>query len=491
MAIDLPASIRSSVARAPRRRAGARPLLEVIGGAATSGRRRGGRPTDTVTPPAPRIRLEPPGALATAVVEAWERLNGGPLPARLALWDGSVAGDPTAPATITLRGPDALRHMLWAPGELGMARAYVAGDLEATGDVTALVAVLKRRRRPEHPLEAVRVLPAVWRAARAAGALGPPLPPPPEEARPRGRRHSPTRDAAAVAHHYDVGNDFYRLLLGPSMTYSCARWADGTDLAPDEDPAAGLARAQEAKAELVCRKLGLHEAPGRRLLDVGCGWGTLAIHAARTHGAPVVAITISVEQAHVARMRVREAGLDDLVEVRLQDYRDLGEERFDAIASVGMFEHVGHAQQARYLEILATRLAPRGRLLNHAISKPGGSRLGTRSFPGRYVFPDGELIDVGEVVLAMEHAGLEVRDVESLREHYARTLRAWVANLDHRWEEAVRLVGAGRARVWRLYLAGSIVGFEDGGLSIHQVLAVRPDAEGRSGMPPTRRAWDG
>jgi cyclopropane-fatty-acyl-phospholipid synthase len=316
--------------------------------------------------------------------------------------------------------------------------------------------------------------------------MGPPPPPPAAEIRlaswrRSGSVHSRRRDAAAVTHHYDVGNDFYRIVLGPAMTYSCARFVDRHT---------SLAEAQEAKHELICRKLGLHERAGARLLDVGCGWGSLALHAAGRHGARVVGVTISAEQVAAARERVRAAGLADRVEIRLQDYRTLAGETFDAISSVGMFEHVGSERAAEYFTTLYRLLAPRGRLLNHAISSAGGSRLDRRSFMGRYVFPDGELVDVGDVVLGMERAGFEVRDVESLREHYARTLRAWVANLEADWDRAVALAGMGRARVWRLYMAASAVGFEDGGIAIHQVLGTKTDEYGRSGMPPTRRAWN-
>jgi cyclopropane-fatty-acyl-phospholipid synthase len=312
------------------------------------------------------------------------------------------------------------------------------------------------------------------------GALGLPPAPPPEEARQRGRKHSTRRDASAISHHYDVGNEFYELVLGPAMTYSCARFTDAR---------MNLAEAQASKHDMICRKLGLAEEPELRLLDVGCGWGSLALHAAKTYKARVVGITISAEQAAYAVDRVQRAGLGDRVEIRLQDYRELRGESFDAISSVGMFEHVGAARMADYFGVLKTLLADHGRLLNHAISSVGGSPIERSSFVGRYVFPDGELIDVGRVVLAMEEAGFEVRDVESLREHYALTLRAWVANLESQWGRAVELVGEARARVWRLYMAASAVGFEDGGLGLHQVLGVVPDADGGSGMPRTRDVW--
>jgi cyclopropane-fatty-acyl-phospholipid synthase len=292
--------------------------------------------------------------------------------------------------------------------------------------------------------------------------------------------HSPTRDAAVISHHYDVGNEFYRLVLGPSMTYSCARFlSDGATL---ED-------AQAAKHELICRKLGLDLQPGARLLDVGCGWGSMAIHAAGQHGASVVGVALSREQVSEAQRRVNEAGLGDRVEIRLQDYRDLRGEAFDAISSIGMFEHVGSTMMPRYFETLRQLLKPTGRLLNHAISKPGGSVLSRRSFVGRYVFPDGELVDVADVVRSMQRTGFEVRDVESLREHYSRTLHHWVRNLERHWDEAVALVGRARADIWHLYMAASANGFDDGGLAIHQVLGVLPGPDGTSGMPATRAGW--
>jgi cyclopropane-fatty-acyl-phospholipid synthase len=250
-----------------------------------------------------------------------------------------------------------------------------------------------------------------------------------------------------------------------------------------------LEDAQHAKHELICRKLGLQN--GMRLLDVGCGWGGMVIHAARHYGVSAVGVTISGQQADLASKRVAEAGLADRIEIRLQDYRDVSDGPFDAISSIGMFEHVGMSQLGEYFQILHGLLRDRGRLLNHAIgrSAPDRPSLDTGSFIGRYVFPDGELHEVGTIVTAMQKLGYEVRDVESLREHYARTLRAWVANLEANWEEAVQLVGAARARVWRLYMAGSAIGFEGNRINVHQVLGVKPDADGASGAPRTRRDW--
>jgi cyclopropane-fatty-acyl-phospholipid synthase len=383
-------------------------------------------------------------------------------------------------AVVRITSVDAVRRILWAPGEIGLARAFVSGDVEFEGDIFAILRTLRRASAADLWKLGARALPAALRGAREVGALRLPPPAPAVEARPRGRRHSRGRDALSVSHHYDVGNDFYALVLGPSMTYSCGRFTGG---------ATTLEEAQTAKHELICRKLGLADKPGTVLLDVGCGWGSMAMHAARQHGAFVVGVTLSAAQAEAARTRVADAGLSDHIEIRLQDYRAVRGEPFDAISSVGMFEHVGSSQMESYFATLRRLLVPTGRLLNHAISSPGGAKITGRSFMGRYVFPDGGLQDVGRVVLAMERAGFEVRDVESLREHYERTLHAWVANLEARWSEAVALVGAARARVWRLYMAASAVGFDDGGLGIHQVLGVVPAPDGSSAMPTTRDGW--
>jgi cyclopropane-fatty-acyl-phospholipid synthase len=434
--------------------------------------------TSTVAPSTgPDASTGATASAASALAPMLHALIGEP-PVRIEFWDGSGLGPTDGPGTIHVRSPRAVQRIAWAPGELGVARAFVSGEIDLDGDPFAVIAAL--RPAGLQLRSAVRAVPAALGAARQLHLLGRPPAPPPEEAQPALRRHSKRRDAAVISHHYDVGNDFYRLVLGASMTYSCGRWVDD---------GVTLDEAQAAKHELIARKLGLHERAGMRLLDVGCGWGSMAMHAAREHGARVVGITISREQAELARRRVAEAGLDGSVEIRLQDYRDVRGERFDAISSIGMFEHVGKQRMADYFATLRALLTPEGRLLNHAISSVGGSKIGSRSFIYRYVFPDGELIDVGEVALAMEAAGFEVRDVESLREHYALTLRAWVANLQRSWDRAVELVGEGRARVWLLYMAASAIGFEDGGLGIHQVLGVAPAAGGASGMPRTRRAW--
>jgi cyclopropane-fatty-acyl-phospholipid synthase len=399
-----------------------------------------------------------------------DEVLGGNVPLAVEAYDGSRAGPGDASTRLILRGPDALRRIVTAPGELGLARAYVAGDIDLEGSIWDLLAL--RDRMPDVRIDPRVVLRLVkelggWREVRR-------LEPPPEEARLHGRRHSKARDAAAISHHYDVSNAFYRLVLGPSMTYSCAVFHDPSDT---------LEAAQANKYELICRKLGLE--PGMRLLDVGCGWGGMVMHAAEHHGVRAVGVTISRRQAELAEKRVAEAGLSKEVEIRVQDYREVADGPFDAISSIGMFEHVGEARLGEYFGRLRALVRPQGRLLNHGISRPSGqrARLPARSFINRYVFPDGELHDVGRVVSLVQLSGFEVRHVETLREHYALTLRQWVANLEANWDAAVEEVGEARARVWRLYMAGSAANFAAGRTLVHQVLAVPASDDGRSGMP--------
>lgn len=421
--------------------------------------------------------------VADRLSRAVEAVLGGPSPLRLRAWDGSESGPPEAPVVV-LRHRRALRRLVWSPDELGLGRAYVSGDLDVEGDLAQAVAgFLATRTAAGRGSGTVRVSRAglLLEAARL-GALGPPPPPPPEEVRlGRGRRHTPERDARAVGVHYDVGNDFYRLLLGPSLVYSCAYWDTGWDPADPRD----LDRAQHDKLELVCTKLGLRA--GQRLLDVGCGWGSMVLHAAREHGVHAVGITVSAEQAALARARVEQAGLGHRVQIRQQDYREPVGGDFDAISSIGMAEHVGRDQLSRYATGMHGLLRPGGRLLHHVIGSRGDAGLAPRgrSFIERYVFPDGELLPVAETVTVLQDAGFEVRDVQALREHYELTLRAWVHRLEARWDEAVALVGPGRARVWRLYMSGSAAGFAGGRVGVDQVLVVRAD-HGGSGMPLRR-----
>jgi cyclopropane-fatty-acyl-phospholipid synthase len=400
----------------------------------------------------------------------------GEAPISVRAFDGSEVVVPGAVATLIVRSPNAVRRFVTAPGELGLGRAYVAGELDVEGDLFAALASVA-----EVDLHLDRSL--LLDLARSVGVEGlRPLPPPPEEARLHGVRHSRARDAAAISHHYDVSNDFYRLMLGSTMTYSCAVW---------EDPTVGLDAAQTAKHELVCQKLALK--PGMRLLDVGCGWGSMAMHAAEQHDVEVVGVTLSARQVEAGTQRVKDAGLTGQVDIRLQDYRDVDDGPFDAISSIGMFEHVGRKRLAEYFGHLRDLLRPEGRLLNHGICRPAQSTDALpvrvphapwrkRTFIGRFVFPDGELHELGSVLSVIHQQGFEVRHVEALREHYALTLRAWVANLEARWDDAVALAGLGRARVWRLYTAASAVGFEQGRIQVHQMLAAKPDG-GRSGFP--------
>ena len=422
----------------------------------------------------------PAPVLAAPVVDALVRtLFGAPLPMAVRCWDGSSTPGPAGAPTLVLRSPRALRRLLYAPGELGLARAYVSGELDVEGDVYAALGLPDALpARPDLRLDRRALVPLLGRFARL-GVLGPPPPVPAEEARLSGRLHSVRRDRAAISHHYDVGNDFYALVLGPSFVYSCAYFAS---------PQTDLQVAQEAKLELVCGKLGLR--PGMRMLDVGCGWGSLALHAAQRHGVDVVGVTISRAQAELATRRVAEAGLQGRVQIRVQDYREVDDGPYDAVASVGMAEHVGHAQLPTYAAGLHALLAPGGRLLHHAIVRgpaAGPDRADARSFLTRYVFPDGELQPLATHVAVLEQAGLEVRDVESLREHYALTCRAWVAALERRWEEALGLATPGQTRVWRLYLAGAALAFEQRRVGVDQLLATRAGSSSAAPPVPLRR----
>lgn len=429
-----------------------------------------------------------------------EEVLGAPLPIRIRAWDHSETGPPHAPVLV-LRRRRALHRLLWKPGELGLARAWVAGDLDVEGDLYEALdrlagllwergSATPRRSKAAAALKALRD-PALRSAARTlVGLAGPALPPPPprEEARAvrRGPLHTLRRDKEAISHHYDVGNDFYALVLGPSMVYSCAYW--------ERPPAEGgtLEDAQRAKLDLVCRKLALR--PGQRLLDVGCGWGSMVLHAAREYGVRAVGITLSQQQAAYARKRVADAGLTDQVEIRVQHYRELTDGPYDAISSIGMAEHVGSARYAEYAADLHALLKPGGRLLNHQIARrpePDEEAYHVDEFIDRYVFPDGELAPVGRTVAQLEEAGFEVRDVEAIREHYALTLRHWVTNLEAQWKQAVRLTSPGRARVWRLYMAASALSFERNRIGVNQVLAVRTPDDGASGMPLRTRDWRG
>lgn len=419
-----------------------------------------------------------------------EQLLGVPLPVRIRAWDGSQSGPPGAP-TLVVRNRRAVRRLLFKPGELGLARAWVAGDLDIEGDLYAaldlLAGLVWERGEDARSLAQALRDPEVRAAVRGLLRLGglplPPAPPPEEVRRVRGHLHTRRTDRRAISHHYDVGNDFYEIVLGPSMVYSCAYWS-----APPPDGT--LEAAQRDKLDLVCRKLDLR--PGQRLLDVGCGWGSMAIHAAREYGVGVVGVTLSQEQAAYARKRVADEGLTDKVEIRVQDYRDVEDGPYDAVSSIGMAEHVGAERYLEYADVLFRLLKPGGRLLNHQIGRrPQRDESSYRvdEFIDSYVFPDGELQPIGVTVTQLERAGFEVRDVESIREHYALTLRRWVDRLEADWARAVKLTGPGRARVWRLYMAACALAFERNRIGVNQVLATRTPDSGDSGMPLRSRTW--
>jgi cyclopropane-fatty-acyl-phospholipid synthase len=388
-------------------------------------------------------------------------------------YDGSTAGPDDPVSRLVVRDPRALRCIATAPSDLGLARAYVWGYLDVDGDIYAAL----------EALASDQIGTLSWRERmEVLRRLGPwilvPAAPPPEESRPGlgwGLRHSLSRDSKAISHHYDVSNRFYEWLLGPSMAYTCAVYPG---------PDASLEEAQEEKVDLVCRKLDLQ--PGQRLLDVGCGWGSMVFHAAANYGVRVIGVTLSRQQAEYGQKRVAELGLSDLAEIRHDDYRSVSESGFDAISSIGLTEHIGAKNLAAYVRFLTGKLRPQGRLLNHCITRPVTSapaRAG--GFINRYVFPDGELEAVGTIVSALQDNGLEVRHEENFREHYAMTCAAWAANLDAHWDEAVGEVGERRARVWRLYLAASRLGFVQRRIELHQVLAVRTEG-GVSGLPLER-----
>jgi cyclopropane-fatty-acyl-phospholipid synthase len=412
--------------------------------------------------------------------EILEVLTVGPVRFRFTAYDGSGTGPRDAPIGIHLRTPRGAAYLATAPGSLGMTRAYVMGDLQVHGihpgdpyPVLSLLAegLVWRRPDPGTILAVVRSL--------GVSRLLPPKPPP-QESLPdwrralAGLRHSRHRDASAISHHYDVSNRFYELLLGQSMTYSCACYPDGQ---------ATLERAQVHKYDLVARKLGLK--PGMRLLDIGCGWGGMLRQAVTRYGVTAVGVTLSGEQARWAAKAIAQDGISDRVEVRHCDYRDVTETGFDAISSLGFMEHVGIGQLTGHVRFLFDRLRPGGRLLNHCITRPDNLQPGRKrgSFIDRYIFPDGELTGSGRITTELEDTGLEVRHAENLREHYARTCQAWNQNLITHWDECVAEVGEPTAKIWALFLAGSRLAFERNQIQLHQVLAVRPHPDGRADYP--------
>ena len=422
-----------------------------------------------------------PGRLSLAQI--LEIFVGGRLPLRFTAYDGSAAG-PDDALGFDLVTPRGTTYLATAPGELGLARAYVSGDLQPhgvhPGDPYELLKALNVDIKVTRP--PVRVLANIVRSIGIEHLV--PIEPPREEVPPRwrraahGLRHSRTRDTQAIHHHYDVSNTFYEWVLGPSMTYTCACY-------PDAD--ATLEEAQDDKYRLVFDKLRLQA--GDRLLDVGCGWGSMVRYAAR-RGVRTTGITLSAEQATWARQAIAEEGLTELAEVRHGDYREIRETQFDAVSSIGLTEHIGVANYPAYFGFLRSKLRIGGLLLNHCITRPDNrSAAATRGFFDRYVFPDGEMTGSGRIITEAQDAGFEVLHEENLRPHYALTLRDWCANLVEHWDEAVAEVGMGTARVWGLYMAGSRLGFERNVVQLHQVLAVKADKAGGSVDLPLRPWW--
>jgi cyclopropane-fatty-acyl-phospholipid synthase len=411
-------------------------------------------------------------ALTPLARQISEAVPGG-LPLGVRLWDGSEVPGPAGAPRLVVKSPKAVAYAVHAPGEVGLGRAWVAGQLDVEGDLEATLERVERFRDLRFGFSQ-RL--AALRAARRLGGLSLRAPAPPAaEARVRGRLHSRRRDRVAVRHHYDVSNRFFRLVLGPTMVYSCAYFGS-----PDDT----LEEAQERKLDVICRKLALE--PGQRLLDVGCGWGSLIVHAAARYGVRAVGVTLSEPQAELARERARAAGVADRCEVRVQDYRDVDDGPYDRVASVGMYEHVGRGRLDEYAGHLRGLLRAGGLLLNHGIVRLAPRGRERPSFISRFVFPDSYLHPVAAVVGALEAAGLEVRDLESLREHYALTLRRWTANLAANRPEVIAEAGEERERVWRLYMTASALAFERGEISVCQVLTAAPEAPHR--LPLARPA---
>ncbi len=403
------------------------------------------------------------------IAEAFDTLAGPDTDVEFVAYDGSKGGRIGSDIRLELRSPRAIAALLGAPGQLGLARAYVCGDLEVTGD---LYTAFDR-------LATAAVRDVSWGEKVSLARQFAPLflqkpPPPPEEVRKKGMKHSRRRDAEVISHHYDVSNRFYEWVLGPTMAYTCAVFPR---------PDATLEQAQDEKFDLVCRKLGLE--PGMRVLDTGCGWGGFALHAAKHYGVEVIAVTLSEQQARWGQRAVREAGLEKQVDVRHSDYRAVTETGFDRIASIGLTEHIGKANYPAYFDFLRSRLVDGGRLLNHCITRtdPKQKTYTRNGFINRYIFPDGELVHVGVLIDAMENQHLEVQHEENLRIHYAMTLACWLENLESHWDEAVAEVGLRKARVWRLYLAASQWGFARNQIQLHQVLATRTAPDGGTGLP--------
>lgn len=399
------------------------------------------------------------------LADVFQRVVGPDAPVEFHAFDGSRAGAPDADIKVDVRSPVAVAYLAQAPGALGLARAYVSGHINVEGDMYAALARMSEMTLGDvswaDRLKIIRALGGTKLLVR--------VPPPPQEKRINrlpfnGLRHSKGRDAEVISHHYDVSNRFYELVLGPSMAYTCACFPEAN---------ATLEQAQYHKHDLVARKLDLQ--PGMRLLDVGCGWGGMVMHAARHYGVKALGVTLSKQQAEWGQKAIAEAGLTELAEVRHMDYRDVAETDFDAVSSIGLTEHIGKANVPGYFAFLYSKLRTGGRMLNHCITRPDNTEpaINRAGFINRYVFPDGELEGVGWLAGVMNDAGFEIRHQENLREHYAKTLAGWCANLEANWDEALGEVSTGTARVWRLYMAGSRLGFEKNIVQLHHLLGVK------------------
>jgi cyclopropane-fatty-acyl-phospholipid synthase len=405
-------------------------------------------------------------------------LVGSELPVRIRAWDGSETGPSDAPV-LHITSRKALRRLLWQPDELGIAQAYITGEVDVPGGARELADGLRRvwqhaRVTETGPIQlsAKQKLTAAVLALRL-GALGRRPIVPSSQAKLTGTLHTRARDRAAIAHHYDLSNEFYGLILDPSMAYSSGYY---------ETPETTLVQAQKAKLDLICRKLDLQ--PGLRLLDVGCGWGSLSLHAAEHFGARVLGVTISAQQHEFISKQIAERNLGDRVEVRVQDYREVSEPAFDAVSSIEMGEHVGEHNYPTYAGTLFAHLKPTGRLLLQQMSRRSDAAPGGGAFIESYIAPDMHMRPMSETVGFLERAGFEIREVQELREHYVRTVDDWLDTFESHYSDAVAMVGEEMARVWRLYLVGGGLSFEEGRMGVDQILAVRPSAVGESAMPP-------
>ncbi len=426
-------------------------------------------------------------AVADRIAALIEPLAGGELPVHLTAWDGSTAGPRDAPH-VRLASPDALRRLLWHPGELGAAQAYVTGELDVEGDLVeglSQVRAALAQRGVTGGRPPARTFVEATKLARELGALGAPLPAPKTQIAVRGRLHSVRRDRDVIHNHYDLSNEFYSLILDDQMAYSSG-YVTGSDLNGEESEAYTLEDAQRDKLDMVCRKAGLDARPGMRFLDIGCGWGSLSLHAASAFDAQVTGVTISKEQKAFIDARIAERGLGDKVEIRLQDYREIDDPPFDAVASLEMGEHVGERNYATYAATLARCASGDAQIVIQQMSRHDG-HPGGGPFIEAFIAPDMTMRPVGQTVAFLERAGLEVRDVHAMREHYVWTVRAWLRRFEASKDQLTNLVGEEVVRVWELYLAGGLLAFQDGRMGVDQITAVCRRS-GMSSLPAVRPA---